>query len=68
MPMKNPQLTSYLMMANWMLSPKIKNKVRIALSSLLFNSVLGLLSMTIRQEKEKQATLTGKEKENYLCS
>jgi len=51
-----------------MLSPKIKNKVRIALSSLLFNIVLGLLSMTIRQEKEKQATLTGKEKENYLCS
>ena len=38
-----------------MLSPKIKNKVRITLSFLLFNIVLGLLSMTIRQEKEKKS-------------
>jgi len=50
--MKNPQLTSYLTVKEWMLSPKIRNKTGMFSSSYLLNIVLEVLTKTIRQEKE----------------
>ena len=50
--MKNPQLTSYLTVKEWMLSAKIRNKTGMFSSSYLLNTVLEFLTKAVRQEKE----------------
>ena len=47
------------------ISPKVRNKTRCPLSSLLFNTVLGVLDTAIRAEKEIKGIQIGKEEAKF---
>lgn len=59
--MKNPQPASHLIVKDWVLSPKIRNKIR--MSTLVFpdNIVVEVLDRSVKQEKEIKAIQIGKE-------
>lgn len=59
--MKNPQLASYLMVKNWVLSPKIRNKIRMSILVLPNNIVMEVLDRSVHQEKEIKSIQIGKE-------
>lgn len=51
---KNLQLTTYLMVRHWMLSPMTDKKVMMSHFTILINMVLEDLPSTIRQGKENK--------------
>lgn len=60
--MKNPYLTSYLMMINWTLSPKVTNRTRLSTLATSINIVLEVLARAIREEKEIKTSRLEREK------
>ena len=56
------------MVKDWMISPQIRNKSRNLLLPLLFDTVLLVLSKTIRQEKEIKGIKIEKEGVTFLFS
>lgn len=60
--MKNPYLTSCLMMINWTLSPKVTNRTRLSTLATSINIVLEVLARAIREEKEIKTSRLEREK------
>ena len=60
--MKNPQLTSHLMIKSESFLPKLRARQTCPLSLFLFNIVLIVLARAIRQEKEIKDIQIAKEK------
>ena len=64
--MTNPQQTLFSIVKTESISSKIRNKTRYPLSPLLFNLVLEVLAMAVREEKEIKGIQIGKEVELSL--